>query len=58
MGNEISGGEDAWMTANCAYLVVIVISVTRLDMLLSCEAAVGRQISYIQPMFVCLIYRG
>lgn len=34
MGNEISSGEDAWATANCDYLVVSVISVTRPDMLL------------------------
>lgn len=40
-------GADAWVTVNCAYLVVIVISVTRPDVLLSCEAAVGEHISYI-----------
>lgn len=49
LGNEISSGEDAWVTANCAYLVVIVISVTRPDVLLSCESAIGKQISYIYP---------
>lgn len=62
MGNERGSSEDAWVTANCAYLVVIVISVTRLDVLLSCEAAaVGKQISYIhatlwrlyEECFVC-----
>lgn len=40
------------MTANCAYLVVIVISVTRPDVLLSCEAAKGKQISYIHPQHI------
>lgn len=49
MGNEINGGEDAWVTANCAYLVVIVMSVTRPDVLLSCEAAVGKQIPRVGP---------
>ena len=48
-GNEISSNENAWVTTNCAYLVVTVISVTRLDVLLSCEAAVGKQFSYIHP---------
>lgn len=41
-GMRLTAAEDAWVTANCAYLVVIVISVTRPDVLLSCEAAVGR----------------
>ncbi len=49
LGNEINSSEDAWLTANCAYLVVIVISVTRPDVLLSCEAAVGKQITYVHP---------
>lgn len=40
------------MTANCAYLVVIVISVTRPDVLLSCEAAVGKHFSYIHTTLI------
>lgn len=44
------------MTANCAYLVVIVISVTRPDVLLSCEAAVGKKISYINGAFMMSVY--
>ncbi len=56
LGNEINSSEDAWVTANCAYLVVIVISVTRPDVLLSCEAAVGKQISYIHPTLVELLW--
>lgn len=43
------------MTANCAYLVVIAISVTRLDVLLSCEAAVRKHISYIHPTLIIAI---
>lgn len=35
------------MTANCAYLVVIVMSVTRPDVLLSCEAVMGKHISKV-----------
>lgn len=50
-GMRLTAAEDAWVTANCAYLVVIVISVTRPDVLLSCEAAVGEQISYINGAF-------
>lgn len=38
---------NAWVTANCAYLVVIMTSLTSSGMLLSCETAVGEQISYI-----------
>ena len=49
LGNEISSSERAWLTANCAYLVVIVISVTRPDVLLSCEAAEGEHFSHIHP---------
>lgn len=56
LGNEINSSEDAWVTANCAYLVVIVISVTRPDVLLSCEAAVGKQISYINGAFMMSVY--
>lgn len=52
LGSEIGSSVDARVTANCAYLVVIVISVTRPDVLLSCEAAVGKQISYIQPTLI------
>lgn len=40
--NEINGSVDAWLIANYPYLVVIVISVTRVDVLLSCEIAVGK----------------
>lgn len=41
-GNEMNSGGDAWVNANCAYLVVIAISVTRPDVLLSCEAVVRK----------------
>lgn len=44
---------NAWVTANCAYLVVIMTSLTSSGMLLSCETAVGEQISYIHLDCFC-----
>lgn len=55
LGNGINSSEDAWVTANCAYLVVIVISVTRPDVLVSCEAAVRKQILCIHPTLIIAI---
>lgn len=46
LGNELNSGEDAWVTANFAYLVVIALSVTRPDVLLSCEALVRKHIFF------------
>lgn len=55
LGNEINSSEDAWVTANCAYLVVTAISVTRPDVLLSCEAAVRMHNSCVHPTLITAI---
>lgn len=55
LGNEMNSGEDARVTANCAYLVVIVISVTRPDVLLSREAVVRKHIFFIHPTLLIAI---
>lgn len=52
LGNEMNSSEDAWVTANCAYLVVIAISVTRPDV--SCEAVVREHIFVLSPHIMLL----